>query len=60
MERALRPFKFTVNAIALAMEDGEPRNEVVLEPVTLYGTDDLVRWAEMFESELAKVAKENG
>jgi hypothetical protein len=49
-----KPFKFTVTAIALSVDDDDRiLGEIEANPVTLYGVDALVEWAQAFEENLA-------
>jgi hypothetical protein len=47
-----KPFKFVVTAVALKV-DGEVFTEVEANPVTIYGIQALVEWAQAFEENLA-------
>jgi hypothetical protein len=49
-----KPFKFVVTAVVLKVEDDDQiLGEVESNPVTLYGVDALVEWAQAFEENLA-------
>jgi hypothetical protein len=48
-----KPFKFVVTAVVLSMDDDQILGEVESNPVTLYGIDALVEWAQVFEENLA-------
>jgi hypothetical protein len=48
-----RPFKFVVTAIVLRVDDDQILGEVEANPVTLYGIEALIEWAQAFEENLA-------
>jgi hypothetical protein len=48
-----KPFKFVVTAVVLSMDDDQILGEVESNPVTLYGVEALVEWANSFEENLA-------
>ena len=52
----LKPFKFIVTAILLDVDDGgEPAGEVATDPVSIYGAENLERWAREFEANLTEL-----
>lgn len=50
---SLRPYKFVIQAIVQQVEDDTVVGENVSEPVTLFGADAVVEWAESFTDKLA-------
>jgi hypothetical protein len=48
-----KPFKFTVTAVCLHVDGDQILGEIEANPVTLYGVDALVDWAQAFEENLA-------
>jgi hypothetical protein len=49
-----RPFKFVVTAVCLKVDDNDQiLGEVEANPVSLYGVEALVEWAQAFEENLA-------
>jgi hypothetical protein len=48
-----KPFKFTITAVALQVDGDQILGEVEANPVTLYGVEALVEWAQAFEDNLA-------
>jgi hypothetical protein len=48
-----KPFKFVVTAVVLKVEDDQILGEIEANPITLYGVEALVEWAQAFEENLA-------
>ncbi len=49
-----QPDRFVVTAIVRDVDDGEVIAEKVLEPVVLFGCDQLAEWAAIFPGKLAE------
>lgn len=54
----LKPYKFVVQAIVQHVEGDEVLGEQSSEPVTLFGSDALAKWAEGFDAKLAQLEEE--
>jgi hypothetical protein len=49
-----KPFKFVVTAVCLKIDDDDQiLGEIEANPVSLYGVEALVEWANSFEENLA-------
>lgn len=51
----LRPYKFIVQAVVQQVENDDVVGEVSAEPVTLFGAQAVVEWAESFADQLAAI-----
>lgn len=51
----LKSYKFVVVSIVQQIEGDAVVGEQSSEPVAVFGTDELVKWAEGFDDNLAKV-----
>lgn len=49
----LRPYKFIVQAVVQQVEGDDVVGESAAEPVTLFGAQAVVEWAEGFADQLA-------
>lgn len=54
----LRPYKFIVQAVVQQVDGETVVGESAAEPVTLFGADALVAWAEGFDEQLAAAIEE--
>lgn len=49
----LRPYKFIIQAVVQQIEDDAVVGETASDPVTLFGSEAVVEWAESFAEKLA-------